>query len=629
MNYENILGNLVRFPISKRTIPRKRGTEIKNLIDKQPIREKCPSLTVKRDECSKDIASAISTYMEEGMDGIPKVNQPLRYHLTKFRACLLVYDRIVDKKVFSIEELYLRCLTEGIDFTNFIKKSRQQSLQLKIAEGLIEVDDEYSHDEYSGYDSILNERYLIPWDDTDDIEDWIWSMEEAPKVPEDAKDILLDMFNDLDLSSICINDTVDIHGSMKGSKSALLNGLDETTYLRNIRTDEYAESYVATRRVVPVYPGGTRDTGVGDALTLHKVQRVNAIARSICDSLPYSANTSNEKINSRINRIRKGKAFLHLDFKKFGLTAPRESINNVLELVGKPELKVNEFILKVEDEQYYTNKGTVLGWFDSMIAVTICSIIHKIRKKDKKLDFIIFNDDVEITYYGKNAIEKLLQYRSVIIHELEKYGFIISHRKTYVSKEMIFLEQYYKFKDDFDMNKTQLMIKPYVEALTTQHKWVAKLEHARANQYCPDDLLSDMIINSMKPEFNKEEVNWPVQIGGWKFHIEDGRDTGLELVTAQQLFFFDKLRNFKSPHLTKKMVEITTTRISLNRDKIIKEATKTDLSAMGLKVERDTPISITEDEIDAIFREGMPEENPQESNEDLESDEDYEPSDYG
>jgi len=492
---------------------------------------------------------------------IPKeIPFELRQHMTLLKNKLFVYERMVEKKVFSIEELYERCLNEGPAFAKFIKKSRAFSLQYRESiEGIEES--EYTHEEYSGYNSIFHERDLIHWDEAADTCDFPYSlMEPFEDFPEDDyENIVRKFLNKFKLLPYLEDDTISIIESATNRVSAT-NSADEkkaTTLLKNTWSERgLSEPWMATRTVINIDPANCRDAAVPDISTLHTLKVINKHARVISEAIPFMADCSGEQMLRRIARLsEKSKWFFHLDFKKYGLSTDRRIGNTVLSLLNKENYKIPDSVyLNIGKETIITKRGGgALGWCDPIFAIGIAAILHTFKKKwGSTYDFLVFKDDVEIGFNRISADEALLR-KELIFDKLEQFGMLLSYRKCYISRRMIFLEEYHPIPDEEnDMEKLSLAVKQYGISLSTQFEWEAKYYFSRAYMKFQEVGLTEACINPWKRD-NLDPMR-PYEVGGWIVKIDPfcSLNAALEDATEAELRFYHKLRKYKRPDLMPK-----------------------------------------------------------------------------
>lgn len=607
MEYKRLLGNFVSDPITDDEVIDVTSTH--QILEPEFIRPRLgiPTGFISWEENQIDLQKVIWRTIKSGYNNsIPKnINPKLRTHLEYFRNHLDIYDILIKDKVFSKEELWLRSLQEGPSFTDFIKKSRKGSLQQMISIEDNNIKDEYKHPEYSGYDSILHEAYLPYWDDSASTEDYIYSFIEEGENKQIDK-LLVKMYEDYAI--VKEHKSILFLQPVAGKKS-LSDEVNKTTLLKNVwhLNDGPGGRYYGKRVVVPTFPGSTRDTAVPDVYTLGALKILGRAARVISEQLPYSANCSYETLNSRVRRMKRNKIYLHIDFKKFGLTAPRQAINAVIRSYDTPDLQIDTFYLEVDGDVLQTNRGTALGWLDSTTAIAIMSILHNLRKKEgwADMDFIVFNDDVEIGFKIDDETE-LMYRKERILEELEAYGFILSHRKIFYSRMMIFLENYsLRGQVPQAMRKLQLVTKLYAKSLSTPFKWKAKVLHAEAALKVKNIQIREICINSIQ-ERKPEEMYLPVELGGWEYHLDKELigsrplNLALEEASVSEISYFLKMRKYKEPHLCpkKEIVNLEVLYKRLNRN--MSESYKPDPKQFKERIMYDPSERLGSDEMEAI-----------------------------
>jgi hypothetical protein len=538
--------------------------------DYDRVRFGMPHGTVKYDRVQEEVKILIDHYFNFGYGTWPytKLSSSFRKHVAKFRASLDLWEQFSQFKVFSKDEIYVRCLREGHAFTEFIKKARATCLRGKTSETDTDIEEEYYFDEYTGYDSIINERYLIHWDDTEEVDDVKYAFIPQTRNRDADFEEMLDAFwEDFSLHNIDWPVEFDMIGALKNTK--MYDPIKKKTFLMREFWDKKinpSDSYFAKRSVVPTTPGKTRDTGVGDPSTVLKVKQLNMFARAISEHVPYSANAPAHVCNARLKRVLKKNLFLHLDFKKFGLTFPRRMLNILIRKIGKESgidvshLIIENFTIEIDGTCYHTERGTVLGWLDSINSLVVSVILHDLSKRGLEFDFITFNDDVEISKRGVSAPKETLELlRLAVIAELDSFDIPISMGKTYGSRASVFLERYAYYTEEYglDMYKEQLTVDAYAKSLVTEFPWQAKLFFAAANQWTKSQYATDRCINTCPVEFRKEENTLPLYAGGWFIFRSNGKDDSLEYSDRLGLRLGTELQKFRPPKYSTKRDKVS------------------------------------------------------------------------
>jgi len=522
------------------------------------------------------IQRLVDIYIRKGYHGkIPKdIPTSLLEHVMYFRACLDAYDELIQHKIYSKEELYFRCLNEGVSFTEEIKKTRNFSLQSKICIDENYGPAEYTVDSYSGYDSILHERYLINWDDSKETIDWPYSLIEPEKEIEVDMTIrgISKLITRYKLEK-CKNEIITLFEPVANKKSMTLDG-DKTTLLKNTWDPSLrGGAYMAVRKVVPTFTGSTRDTGVPDVESLCKLKLLHQHTRQICEKLPYSANCDFATMNQRIARLRRKMYFLHIDFKKFGLTFPRSRLNTILEVFDLGHLKIDEFILRTEDGDIKTNRGGVLGWFDATVSLATIAILTHLAEQQGWMDFdmLQFNDDIEIGF-GDIPIYEIKYRKDLILRTLVEHGFIMSYRKVFASEQSIFLEDYWGFHN-LDMTKMQLAVNFFAKSLCTQFRWEAKICYAMGRNYGYTTNLFRMCTENIEIR-RDNELSKPVELGGWIMLGSEGLNTALEDASPSEMCYFIKMKKYKEPHIMPKRIEVDLGKLLRKKESAVYNSTK-------------------------------------------------------
>jgi hypothetical protein len=576
MDYTELLGHYVDSPKDTFEEVHLNAPKNKTTRDSEYIRPRLgiPEGFISWEENKEDIQKILDKFIKTGKRKVPKnINRELRQHAEHFRNILDMYDIVVQKKIFEVDEIWFRCFSEGPDFSSFIKKSRAYSLQAKISLTSADIKEEYVFDNYSGYDCIIHERYLIYW--LEEPVDWVWSLLEPGDAHEDEFARIAHRFLARRNLIKLYDQTINVIEPVAGRVSSLNSRDGKTTALKNTWTPDITlGDWQAVRKVVPTRSHQTRDTGVPDVQSLCKLKLIHKVAREISENIPYSANCSFERLNKRVERIRGGRCFIHLDFKKYGLTFHRGPVRKLLEILNLGHLAIDNFYLLVDGENVETSRGGVLGWFDPLVAIVVSIILHDFKERLGRddFDFIVFNDDVEISLRetDQNVIETIKQ---DIVDRLEYFGFIISHRKTYASKMFIFLEQY-EYPGYLDMSKKQLVVNHFAKSLSTPFTWEAKTCFADGYKNYKHWKIREIAFNSIECVIGEIEYEKPVELGGW-IHSRSGRlNTALVDADPGELSFFVKMGKWKRPPMTERMVTINLETLENRKQRLIMSARK-------------------------------------------------------
>jgi len=582
--------------------------------DFENVRKGISRKPIKREAVMDDIRYLRSHFIEHGYSqpSYAKVkNINLRKALAAFRCTLDMWESIPISKSMSKDEIYFRCIDEGHAFWETVKKSRSTTLRYLTSETNTLVDEEYILSTYEGYDSMLHERYLIKWDDTAEVNDIRYAflpVSNNQREDEFRKRVKA-LFKDFRIEEVDFSDSLDMLSSLKNS--VMYDPIKKKSVLMRefwIRDPQVAGPYFAKRAVVPILGGSTRDTGVGDPGTVLKVKLLNNLARAISERVPYSANAPVNDVNARLRRVLRHNSFLHLDFKKYGLTFPRALTNIMIEEISEVSglnldvLKIKDFFVEIDGETYRTERGTMLGWLDSINSLAVCALLHFLNsERELRFDFITFNDDVEI---AKNLLHDqsrgLEMLRMAVVAEIASFDIPISMDKSYGSKACVFLEKY-AFFDHYglDMQKCQLSLGAHAQSLTSQFHWQAKLMSSIGSQAYTNDYIEDRELYSIVEEFFPEEVSTSLWSGGWSIRYDRDLNLSYTDCSPKGVYIGKELQKFKSPNYTTSRV--STSRTDDIRERVEELAYHSSSSELARHILGEVePLSTIHQEIDTI-----------------------------
>lgn len=527
-------------------------------------------VSVKHEEVQCDIDVLLEHYTAYGYsDCIPRLKNPeFKKAVLKFRATLDAWDRIPISKVFTKDEIYYRCLDEGPSFTEYIKKCRSTTLRGLTSVTETDIEEEYfTPINYSGYDSICHERNLIHWDDRDSIDDVKYAFMPLQDEVHNFEEIFSGFLDTIPVTGDDFDLDMDIFGELKNTKmydpKTKKTNLMREFWLDNI---EISEPYLAKRSIVLTEPGSTRDTGVGDPSTIAKVKMVNSIIRTILERCTHSASAPAKSSTDRLMRVLERNIYLHLDFKKYGLAFNRNLQNIALRVVGKKyridvqHLLLHDFFIDIDGDIYRTTRGSMLGWLDCLNELVVHAILWDLRK-DLKFDWIGFNDDFEISFYApeRDVVTKAEMIRDAVLVTLNRFDLLISINKTYASKGSLFLEKYFRFEENYnlDMTKRQLACKSYARSLIETEPWLAKVHFATAYSVWPEEELADRCIRTCPIEFREDEQFRSLLCGGWYPSTSNQKDTSLDDQGDEFLNLYVELTKIDIPDISTKPVKVS------------------------------------------------------------------------
>jgi hypothetical protein len=502
-----------------------------------------PSETLDFDKLKPEVDRCLDHYWTHGWYDLPK-NLPdqLFRSLNLFRTTLECWE--LNSKLpawMPKEELYVGALEQGPFFNEFIKKARAAVVQelTAVTETTIPEGYEDLSDGYKGYDSILSERNFPHWihKDVDDIK---YAFRKNT-IPFDEEDFLKRCDHYFEKYKIVesFKGVPDIDWRDAVGPNVVYCHSQKRTILQRelLFMNELPErmGWFARRCVVQALPGGPRDTGVPDFGTWKKIKRVNAFAHQLNSIFPTSAMAPSWEVLKRYKEICKAYIYIHIDFKKYGLTSPRDRLisfakycERKLEVDLHDIHEIHDFTILFEDGTLrQTCNGTMLGWIDSFASlVTQIDLEWFIHERNLPVKMIGFADDYEL---GLSKTEHDIQWKSdeetiktadVIIGDVCMYlresGWLPSDRKIYGSKMSIFLENY--VHDDrvgLDMYKGQLTAINFAKAIVTKSSARARDLYAGAAAWNPNPKIDDYVSRNRK-WLRDNEFSQSVLFAGWQ-----------------------------------------------------------------------------------------------------------------
>jgi hypothetical protein len=535
--YRTTLGNAgIYTKIASGKAPLSKHFRLSEQTDYEKSRFGIPHGGLNHKELQPHIKRLISLFWKSGYKAeIPEDIPADLYRAVKyFRVVLDLYDEIAQHKCFSKDELYLRCLEEGPSFTEFIKKSRSTSYRYHTTETETDIDPQYVCEDYKGYDSIIHERNMIHWDDREDVDDIKYCFMPVEPVDTDFSRMFDEYLTYLKIDAETFYEFTAIDAMQGLQPTSMLDAKTSKTRLMRefwFKDIDMDEPYFGKRSTVLVAPGSTRDALVGTPSTVQKVKLINQLSRQISERCPHSANASGKLASDRYLRVLKRHLFMHLDFKKYGLTFPRQLTNIAIERICRragidpSDLLINDFFVEIDDEIYRTERGSALGWFDPINALCVNAILFNLRNQTElKFDFIGFNDDFELSlWHTRDVPNTLNSFREILINEFNYWQIPLSADKIFGSRASVFLENYmYSSKYDLNMDKSQLCITGYAKSIVSTTQVEAKVNFAGSWRLYESEYARDRCMSTIEVEFDVHELVMPIRFGGWY------DDTGLE-----------------------------------------------------------------------------------------------------
>lgn len=456
----------------------------------------------------------------------------------------------INTKLYDYIPIKSRCLLRGDyfhgnlllgpSFTEWLKKARHYTMQYNIALDDTSIPDEYVVEGWAGYDSFLPETSLIHWEE--EINDFPWSFIKLRYQIDENYNIHLfkSMLEKFGPKNLHLSGTYDFLRLIKASKF-----FDPVTgksrFMRDFipSVDRPHEGWIGKRVKIQALPGGGRDGTMATPSTLIKIKLSAEIFLKICQTHPNSAMCDNLTQTKRIQKLRsRGKVFLHWDFKKVGLTADRryficlaKAVQSVYG-IDMSWFDFDELVIFDEDRAYKPSRGYALGWMNEGITLVIIRWIAEflqLKKLDKLVDFLVFNDDVEIALLWEASRHEMFILKSSLLEFFKEKDIPCSIKKIFFSHASIFLEDYFDPYDEYDFEKRSVATRIYSKAMITSLPFMRKSYLSIASQLWKEQDIIDLIISKTKKEFKGfsfEEI-LPFESGGFFYSFKDGLNQAL------------------------------------------------------------------------------------------------------
>jgi hypothetical protein len=524
--------------------------------------DKLGIIPYREDECNQLYHRLISP-IKESQDFFPKLfraleddthfSLDLRRQVQRLGVRLHLYSMINPKNGYIIQpkDYLFYNLTYGPSFTKWLSKARSavaiQSLSSRFLVNNEEFINEYINNPYKiviekgkryDYDSLLNERYLIDFEETDS--DFHWAFK-----PIETKERFINLFRnaaremlrefkapdikpprDEDFSTWISDSVTQTDDGPCINRTLLRKFCKEGTLKEKIR-GPYIGNMRFKRQVVQVEPGNVRDTWQCFPETLFCIKRISHLLRQVLQPIPFSMMCDPKTGLQRRKMLKKKIQYFMFDFKKCGLTVNRELITILgeeLELLypGKGFKEIENFRTVEVLENKFTHfpiRGVGLGNCNEGITLLQC-VIGYIVKNRSGIDSLFFNDD------GVFADESEVRTPfTMILTLMSSMGMIINLEKTIISKCNVFCEDYVTDKE-VDYRKLQHSILCFADVFFKKNICTAKnlyytLQRSLIGKRAHVNIL-DSLIRYYGFEFHKMEIILPFEFGGWMYY---GRTT--------------------------------------------------------------------------------------------------------
>jgi hypothetical protein len=434
------------------------------------------------------------------------------------------------------------------DAAKILKNIRIKSMMLAWRSSFVDTPDWWDEcPSYVIYDigDIFYYKYCFFWEE--ECCDYDYQLQPVITDPDVVKDFIE--------STEAIMDELDFDFDFEPSEilyqprsSKVIDSKMESVYDFQTRFEKRVEFRFGPRQpgkrcVIPVHPGGVRDTIINQIPDLNTILAIDKIVSKCLRNFHGTVVPNVDRFTRELNEFYSNYDFFYCrDIEKEGITKPRYLLKIMLKALEKrtPYLKevcTSDFFdgdwCQIDDNVIHSERGHGLGMGNSLTTL-MQIIIYRMtfnrymadhECKDNSVDFYTLNDDC---VFGLNLTEEESFEFSQVDHEiLEDLGLIRKKTKSFlVRKGFVFLEIYnppgFNRKDSI-MRRTMLL--PYSAVNIVHAKDLMSL--MGSNPYI------DIILQKWGYEFYPDEIHQPRHFGGWFSKNFYGIDISLDYVIEE------------------------------------------------------------------------------------------------
>lgn len=488
------------------------------------------------------------------LDGwtIPRLeDKALARDIYRLKVTILWWEKLPGEKFTDGYRVMFRCLSEGPAFAEWLDDAIKYSLRLSTG---VAFATDYSAfpeqaDSVWGLDYFFSPYHLIPFKPVDK-RDYELVFQDPPEIEAELLENLKEVFRDRvkQVDKLPQLDDLDRLKLQTGTKV-----LDPISKKRRFNFElrgpkgtplTTTNAFKYERLVVFKAPHESRDCFVPDEetrnslLLIHK--QCGLILDSPYDDIPESDFTGLQEWLSGGSNI----YYIMADQKKCGLTFPLPLIKALIEVLH--ELYPNENLSHFDgylnasvttDGKNYRKirNGTGLGMANEVTSFITACVFETWMQMYPRYDVLsgrFYNDDQVIRYRHTDGmiipvfeLEYLVQSWN---QWMAKHGMTIHEKKPFVSISGVYLETYGTTFHRFDTNKRTQYVGCLFHALTSTNIVAAKDYVASVWSSIDETYISEAldaleeIIRFWGYEFYQNEVELPLELGGWIHHLTEG-----------------------------------------------------------------------------------------------------------
>jgi hypothetical protein len=380
---------------------------------------------------------------------LSKLDEDTTAELTRFLLCLEIWERTPGKKKITPWEVWSKSLRFGASFAEELS----DMFDLGWRDHPIAPDT---------YNFVFPSRCLPRWKCTS--EDLAYALIPTHSDPDALENFRLTLRKVLNKYVPASEIIMPSDSSIKMERSTTTSydsftGKTEPQWALSFKESRFEKSRIIGKRcIVPVYPGGIRDTIITDISANYSIRWLERALLHILEYIPESADTLfSHTHNARLHDVVNSKGWHVLrDIKKCGLTYNvkdlfpilKEEISNIIPDKRWERYDIFQDLTVVDgDQEYKTLRGYGLGMANH--SVTLCNIVIYYMSLDVLCDHrkdlnikskaIVGNDDQDVFFSQEEAARQYFEIEKDIQGSL---GNLWHPKKSVVKPFGLFYEHY-------------------------------------------------------------------------------------------------------------------------------------------------------------------------------------------
>lgn len=435
------------------------------------------------------------------------------------------------------------------DMSDFLKKRKFISFIESFGLKTFEPDESYSGipRKYFGRDSGTCFHYNHSFFYEEEVDDYKYGLIDCncnPEYLERFREILANLLKDIEFKQIPMQEILLRSGGemcFYGGKSIPLYKLDYA------RLGLSGKRGLAKRVVIPVSPGNMRDAILNQPEDLFRILAIEYNLDKILEEnfLSFIDDKDPTAFSKKYEKfVRKGNYFLCRDFKKEGITKPKELIKVMLEelykVTGCYAFEVTDYFdnfdLLVDGQVLKMKRGHGLGMGNSLTTLMQIALVFlidsEISFENDSPSFITHNDDIILSFKDSESLQNFWDAEDIVCKEL---SLIRNPKKSFWGKSGVFLEVY-NFMDRIlpDSFHDEIELLSTFKCVNVTH---AK-HHYNSIKKHDDSILFELIL-TFGYEFFEDEHLYPFRFGGWVGRKHNG--ISLDLLDLDKLPYSDRV----------------------------------------------------------------------------------------